>query len=155
VRYELNSYILFRRNSIFKGLKATTLKFAFENPFSILQTSLEIQTEHEAQTSALSGNSSTWQGKKEFPPPPVVITQKSNDFIVLKDLNQVIATSTTCAKQGIRFHFSSEQDYKVALNYFKFYEKESYTYQTAERKIHNGLLRWLPVTMRQKQCSTN
>jgi hypothetical protein len=50
-----------------------------------------------------------------------------------------ITTATTCTQQGIRFHFSSEQDYKVALNYFKFNEKESYTYQTAERIVRNVL----------------
>jgi hypothetical protein len=51
---------------------------------------------------------------------------------------------STTIKQGIGFQFSSEQDYKVALNYFIFKEIEYYTYHTAENRAPKVLLRELP-----------
>jgi hypothetical protein len=52
--------------------------------------------------------------------------------------------STTYTLQRFRFHFSSEQDYKVRLNYFRFNKIEYYTYQAAANKAHKFLLRGLP-----------
>jgi hypothetical protein len=105
--------------------EATTPNFISENKFSILQT------EHNAHTPTTSEFSTTRQGKKKFP--PSVITSKINYFNVLKDLEQVITTDINNLQQRIRFHFSSEQDYKVGLNYFKFNKIECYTYQTTKK----------------------
>jgi hypothetical protein len=47
-------------------------------------------------------------------------------------------------QQGIRFHFSPEQDYKFGFNYFRFNKVEYRTYQTSENKAQTVLLRGLP-----------
>jgi hypothetical protein len=51
--------------------------------------------------------------------------------------------STTYIPEGIWFQFSSEQDYKVGLNYFKFKKIEYYIYHIAENTAYGVLLREL------------
>jgi hypothetical protein len=83
------------------------------------------------------------RGKERRNSPPIVTTSKINHFSVLKDLKLAITTdiSTTYIQQGIQFHCSSEQDYKVGLNYFKFKKMEYYAYETAENKAYKVLVR--------------
>jgi hypothetical protein len=102
--------------------KTVTLNFISENLFSIHQT------EPDAKNPTASEISTTRQENKKIP--PIVTTSKIYYFSVSKGVKQVIVTdiSTTCRQQGIRFHFSSEQDYKDELNCFRFNKLECYIY---------------------------
>jgi hypothetical protein len=53
-------------------------------------------------------------------------------------------------KKRIRFHFSTEQDYKVGLNYFKFNRIEYYKYQQQKTKHTKSSFEDYPLTSHQK-----
>jgi hypothetical protein len=61
VRYELNSYILFKRNSVFKGLiTRNTIHSAFEEVLNRLLSDMARSQQTELSSSAFSRGRATW-----------------------------------------------------------------------------------------------